>query len=113
MELIFFGVGIGMILSAVLVGIGVEIGVRNNKGHSERELDGNIGVNTVPDNGDRDRGSHNRCHTSVEEIAVVLNIVLHTFWHNLSEHEKDCMEAAIDHYENLDDGFCPYCPEQE
>ena len=83
--------------------IGIAIGAMISDRHNQGKLHDDNSTDDLLSGGSRDRGSRNRCHTSVEEIAVVLNIVLHTFWHNLSEHEKDCMEAAIDHYEELSD----------
>ena len=75
MELIFFGVGIGMILSAVLVGGGIVIGDRNNQNNNQRELSADIPDDNLPLHRVRNRCCSDRpdLSHSVEEKIMVLN----------------------------------------
>ena len=100
MEIVFFGVAIGMIISTVLVGLGVEIAdKRHNKRLHKRELSNADSDSVLLHGRCGDRCGNNRPHTSNEGIALVLKMILHTYRHNLSQHEKDCIEAAIEDYE--------------
>ena len=93
---------VGLFLGAILIGAGIVIGgeigdndKRHNNGTLSRPTNSNIDIA----NGNRDRVSNNRPHTSPEEIVLVLKFLLHTYRHNLSQHEKDCIEVAIKEYE--------------
>ena len=72
---LFFGVGIGMILSTVLVGLGVIIGDRNNQNNNQRELSADLPDDNVPLRRDRNRCCSDRpdLSHSVEEKIMVLN----------------------------------------
>ena len=41
---------------------------------------------------------------SSQEIIDVLYIILHTYQHTLSQHEKDCIRTAINDYEQKTEG---------
>ena len=75
MELIFFGVGIGMIISAALVGLGVMIGGRNNQNNNQRELSADLIDDNIPLHRNRNRCCSDRSDLShsVEEKIMVLN----------------------------------------
>lgn len=42
-----------------------------------------------------------------EEIVIVLKAILHTFTHNLSPHEKDCICAAVAMFELMREDSAP------
>ena len=80
MELIFFGVGIGMILSAALVGLGVEIGQR----HHTDVLDADTDTLIYVPHRDRDRSGGDGCdkqHTTEEKIMVLNTLRVGSTWY--------------------------------
>lgn len=98
---LFFGVFGGLIFGIIFIGVGYALGRTadgDSKGHNQGEL--------PPDDSDGDllfkrsgyRCGNNRCNIPIsqEEIAVVLQMIRHTFDKNLSQHEKECIEAAIE-----------------
>lgn len=100
MELIFFGVGIGMIISIALVGLGVVIGDRNNKGHNSDKRCGSPDNDSQPDDRNRDRrcdNGRNIPHT-LEEKVMVLN----TFRTGTSWFEKCVLDEISDDLIELD-----------
>ena len=97
MELIFFGVGIGMIISAALVGIGVVIGDRNNKRQSN---DNNIRTSDLSsgDGGRSGNNGRNIPHT-IEEKVMVLN----TFRTGATWFEKCVLDEIAEDLIELDE----------
>ena len=90
MELIFFGVGIGMIISAALVGLGVEIGQR----HHTNVLDTDSDTLVYVPHRDRDRGRGDGCdkqHTTEEKVMV-----LETLRMECTRYEKEILDAIAE-----------------
>ena len=86
---LFFGVGIGMILSTVLVGLGVEIGQR----HHTDVLDADSDTLVYVPHRDRDRGGGDGCNKpSAEEKIMVLG----TLRMECTRYEKEILDAIAE-----------------
>ena len=89
MELIFFGVGIGMIVSAALVGGGIVIGER----HNTNVLDPDTDTRVYVPHRDRDRGGGDGCNKpSAEEKIMVLD----TLRMECTRYEKEILDAIAE-----------------
>ena len=88
---LFFGVGIGMIISAALVGLGVEIA---NKRHNTNVLDADSDTLVYVPHRDRDRGGGDGQDKQMDAQEVVN--ALQTIRMALSRTEKEALDYAIE-----------------
>ena len=87
---LFFGVGIGMIISTVLVGLGVEIGQR----HHTDVLDADSDTLVYVPHRDRDRGGGDGQDKQMDAQEVVN--ALQTIRMALSRTEKEAIDYAVE-----------------